>query len=71
MQEGALGKHKPLAVAVRRLRFRLLDKLSVKYKIFSRVIDLPHAIDPMELQLGRDALVRRSAASAAPAAPAA
>jgi 2-polyprenyl-6-methoxyphenol hydroxylase-like FAD-dependent oxidoreductase len=67
MQEGALSASKPLAIAVRRLRFSILDKLSLKYAIFSRVIDLPHAIDPVDLELGREALARR----AAPAVPAA
>ncbi|MBF9068416.1 FAD-dependent monooxygenase [Streptacidiphilus fuscans] len=53
MQEGALAQSKPLAVLLRRTRFRLLNALPIKYKIFGKVINAPHPIDAEDLRLAR------------------
>lgn len=50
MQEAALAQRSPLKVLIRRLRFKTLDRLPVKYVVFGKVINAPHPIDPVDLQ---------------------
>ncbi|GAA1955240.1 FAD-dependent monooxygenase [Kitasatospora viridis] len=50
MQEAALAQHTPLRTALRRLRFRTLNSLPAKYRIFDKVINAPHPIDPVDLR---------------------
>ncbi|MFF4059566.1 FAD-dependent monooxygenase [Streptomyces sp. NPDC001668] len=50
IQEAALAKHTPLQTLVRRARFRTLDRLPLKYALFNKVINAPHAIDPADLR---------------------
>lgn len=53
MQESALAQSAPLAVLLRRTRFRLLNALPIKYRIFGKVINAPHPIDAEDLRLAR------------------
>jgi 2-polyprenyl-6-methoxyphenol hydroxylase-like FAD-dependent oxidoreductase len=58
MQERALSADSTIPVAARRLRFRLLNALPLKYVVFGKIINTPHAIDQLDLEL--------AAAAAAP-----
>ncbi|MFI5758415.1 FAD-dependent monooxygenase [Streptomyces sp. NPDC051569] len=51
MQEVALAQRSPAKVLLRRLRFRALDRLPVKYAVFGKVINAPHPIDPVDLHV--------------------
>jgi len=51
MQEAALAQRSPLKVALRRLRFKALDRLPAKYAMFGKVINAPHPIDPADLRV--------------------
>ncbi|MFC9327394.1 FAD-dependent monooxygenase [Kitasatospora sp. NPDC057015] len=55
LQEAALAQRTPWRVALRRARFRLLDALPLKYRVFGKVINAPHPIDPEDLRLAREA----------------
>lgn len=50
MQEQALAQHTPLRTALRRIRFRTLNALPLKYRVFGKVINAPHPIDPTDLR---------------------
>ncbi|MFG2822931.1 FAD-dependent monooxygenase [Kitasatospora sp. NPDC048365] len=52
MQEAALAQSAPLPVRLRRARFRALDALPVKYRVFGRVINAPHPVDPADRRTG-------------------
>jgi 2-polyprenyl-6-methoxyphenol hydroxylase-like FAD-dependent oxidoreductase len=54
MQEAALAQRSPLAVRLRRARFRTLNALPIKYRIFGAVLSSPHPIDPADLAAARD-----------------
>jgi 2-polyprenyl-6-methoxyphenol hydroxylase-like FAD-dependent oxidoreductase len=49
LQEKALATGSPTGVLLRRVRYRLLDALPLKYKIFGDVLNAPHGIDPADL----------------------
>jgi 2-polyprenyl-6-methoxyphenol hydroxylase-like FAD-dependent oxidoreductase len=49
MQERQLAAHTPRAVALRRQRFRLLNAFPGKYRIFDKVINARHTIDPVDI----------------------
>jgi 2-polyprenyl-6-methoxyphenol hydroxylase-like FAD-dependent oxidoreductase len=49
LQEKALATGSPTGVLLRRARYRLLDALPLKYKIFGDVLNAPHGIDPADL----------------------
>jgi len=49
LQEGALSVGSPARVALRRLRYRALDRLPLKYRLFDRVINAPHPVDPVDI----------------------
>lgn len=49
IQEAALATRSPVGVWLRRARYRLLDSLPLKYRIFERVLSAPHDIDPVDL----------------------
>ncbi len=51
MQETALAQHMPVKVALRRMRFKTLNKLPAKYAVFGKVINAPHPIDPVDLRV--------------------
>lgn len=51
MQEGNLAKAGRAEVAIRRLRFRALNALPLKYRVFGAVINIPHQIDERDLEL--------------------
>jgi hypothetical protein len=55
MQEAALAMDSPAERVRRRVRYWLLDKLPVKYRLFDRVINAQHEIDPLDLELARTA----------------
>ncbi len=50
MQEKSLTARRPAATALRRARFRLLDRLPLKYRVFSKVINMPHPVDPVDVR---------------------
>lgn len=54
MQEAALAQHTPLRTTLRRARFRTLDALPIKYRVFGKVINAPHPIDPVDLRSTAD-----------------
>jgi 2-polyprenyl-6-methoxyphenol hydroxylase-like FAD-dependent oxidoreductase len=49
LQEKALAVGSPTGVLLRRARYRLLDALPLKYRIFGGVLNAPHGIDPADL----------------------
>ncbi|HEV2637108.1 MAG TPA: FAD-dependent monooxygenase [Actinocrinis sp.] len=49
VQEAALAQHAPLAVLMRRARFRTLNALPLKYRLFDNSTSAPHEIDPVDL----------------------
>jgi len=51
MQESALALNSPLQKVLRRNKYRVLDRLPIKYRLFDRVINAPHEIDTIDLQL--------------------
>jgi 2-polyprenyl-6-methoxyphenol hydroxylase-like FAD-dependent oxidoreductase len=55
MQEAALAMDSPAERVRRRVRYWLLDKLPVKYRLFDRVINAQHEIDALDLELARTA----------------
>ncbi|MFN8075600.1 MAG: FAD-dependent monooxygenase [Kineosporiaceae bacterium] len=55
MQETNLGKSSARDVRIRRLRFGLLHRLPIKYRLFSKVIAVQHPIDPVDLELAQRA----------------
>ena len=57
MQEAALAQSTPAQKVLRRWRYRVLDKLPVKYRLFDKVINAPHEIDPVDLELAARAPV--------------
>lgn len=50
LQEKALTAHTPVATTLRRTRFRLLDRLPIKYRVFGKVINMPHPVDPADVR---------------------
>ncbi|MEU9360175.1 FAD-dependent monooxygenase [Streptomyces sp. NPDC048301] len=57
MQEAQLAVGDPRGIKLRRLRFHVLNRLPGKYRIFNKVINAAHEIDPVDI----------AAAEAAPA----
>ncbi|MFE9422261.1 FAD-dependent monooxygenase [Kitasatospora sp. NPDC006697] len=55
LQESALAQRTPLRTALRRLRYRTLNSLPAKYRIFDKVINAPHPIDPVDLRAAEPA----------------
>lgn len=51
MQERQLAVGDPWGMALRRWRYRALDATPLKYRLFARVINARHKIDPLDLQL--------------------
>ncbi|WP_326552094.1 FAD-dependent monooxygenase [Micromonospora sp. NBC_01813] len=49
VQESALAQGGTVGVLARRARYRLLDVLPLKYRIFGSVLNAPHEIDPADL----------------------
>lgn len=49
IQEAALATASPMGVLLRRARYRVLNALPLKYRIFERVLSAPHEIDPVDL----------------------
>ncbi|MFY1636696.1 FAD-dependent monooxygenase [Solwaraspora sp. WMMB335] len=49
IQESALATGSASGVLLRRARYRLLDALPVKYRLFDKVLNAPHSIDPVDL----------------------
>ncbi|WCN83989.1 FAD-dependent monooxygenase [Micromonospora sp. LH3U1] len=49
LQEKALATGSTPGVLLRRARYRLLDALPLKYRIFGGVLNAPHGIDPVDL----------------------
>ncbi|WP_329018548.1 FAD-dependent monooxygenase [Micromonospora rifamycinica] len=49
LQEKALATGSTPGVLLRRARYRLLDALPLKYRIFGGVLNAPHGIDPADL----------------------
>lgn len=49
MQEAALAKGSTLGVFARRARYRVLDALPLKYRLFEKVLNAPHDIDPADV----------------------
>ena len=49
VQETALMQHAPMAVLMRRTKFRTLNALPLKYKLFDNSTSAPHEIDPADL----------------------
>ena len=45
-QESSLAMSTPWQMALRRARMRTLNALPVKYRVFDRLLNLPHGIDP-------------------------
>ncbi|MEU6055948.1 FAD-dependent monooxygenase [Streptomyces xanthochromogenes] len=50
-QEEALAQHTPWQVVRRRARYRVLDALPLKYRVFDRVLNTPHDIHPVDRSL--------------------
>ncbi len=50
MQESALAQRTYLKTALRRARFRTLDRLPLKYHLIGKVINTPHEIDPADVR---------------------
>jgi 2-polyprenyl-6-methoxyphenol hydroxylase-like FAD-dependent oxidoreductase len=50
MQEAALAQHTPLQQLTRRMRYRTLNALPLKYRLFDKVINAPHPVDPADLR---------------------
>ena len=50
MQEAALMRSTPLGVLTRRMRYRALNALPLKYRLFDKVINVPHPVDPVDLR---------------------
>jgi hypothetical protein len=56
MQERALSKTRPLALAARRTRYQVLNAMPNKYKLLDKVINAQHTIDPADVEAaGRQA----------------
>lgn len=49
IQESALAQGGTVGVLLRRARYRTLDVLPLKYRIFGSVLNAPHRIDPADL----------------------
>lgn len=49
-QEASLAVRTPRQVFLRRVRMRALDALPVKYRVFDRLLNQPHALDPADLR---------------------
>ncbi|MFV2083643.1 FAD-dependent monooxygenase [Micromonospora sp. LOL_021] len=49
IQESALAQGGTVGVLLRRARYRTLDVLPLKYRIFGSVLNAPHQIDPADL----------------------
>lgn len=49
MQEAALALRSPLQVFLRRTKFRALNALPLKYRLFDSVASAPHDIDPVDV----------------------
>ncbi|MFD0383268.1 FAD-dependent monooxygenase [Streptomyces stramineus] len=47
-QESSLAMSTPWQTALRRARMRTLNALPVKYRVFDRLLNLPHGIDPAD-----------------------
>lgn len=56
MQEAQLALAAPGKVRLRRARYRLLNALPMKYRIFDKVINAQHLIDPIDLRTERTAV---------------
>jgi len=56
MQEKALAAQETIPVAARRLRFRALNALPLKYAVFGKIINTPHSIADLDLELADPAL---------------
>lgn len=52
MQEGALAAGTPVAIFMRRLRYRVLNRLPIKNRMFDRVLSARPPIDPADLRPG-------------------
>ena len=52
MQEASLSESRPARTRVRRARLRVLNALPIKYRLLDKVINAPHPIDPVDVQLG-------------------
>ncbi|MDT0378444.1 FAD-dependent monooxygenase [Streptomyces sp. DSM 42041] len=65
MQESQLAVSSPRGVRVRRLRYRLLNAFPGKYRIFDKVINAQHPVDPVDLSLAQAALSPGSRADGA------
>jgi 2-polyprenyl-6-methoxyphenol hydroxylase-like FAD-dependent oxidoreductase len=50
IQEAALSANAPFAVWARRARFSAMNALPIKYKVFGKVINAQHPIDPVDLR---------------------
>ncbi|HEX6969190.1 MAG TPA: FAD-dependent monooxygenase [Micromonosporaceae bacterium] len=64
IQEAALAQRNWSGVLLRRARYRTLNALPLKYRIFGKVLTAPHTVDPADLAPGADA-VHSGVASAA------
>ncbi|MDH6120727.1 2-polyprenyl-6-methoxyphenol hydroxylase-like FAD-dependent oxidoreductase [Kitasatospora sp. GAS204A] len=62
IQEAALGAQTPFAVLARRARYSALNALPIKYRVFGKVINAPHPIDPVDLRTGASESAVRAAA---------
>ena len=51
LQESNLAVNSPLQKVLRRNKYRILDRLPIKYRLFDRVINAPHEINTIDLQL--------------------
>lgn len=69
MQEGLLAIGDPRGIKLRRLRFRVLNSLPGKYRIFNKVINARHDIDPVDLAAARNAPAPAPASAASAAGP--
>ncbi|MEU9857862.1 FAD-dependent monooxygenase [Streptomyces sp. NPDC047974] len=49
-QEASLALHTPWQTFLRRARMRTLDALPVKYRVFDRLLNQPHPVDPVDLR---------------------
>ncbi|MGW1075006.1 FAD-dependent monooxygenase [Streptomyces sp. NPDC002537] len=47
-QEASLAMHTPWQTALRRMRMRTLNALPVKYRLFDKLLNTPHGIDPAD-----------------------